>query len=205
MTDHPSSTHNVFRHAKTEDGKGRLFIISAPSGAGKTTLCNALLKHFPDMTISISHTTRAPRKGEQEGVDYFFITEQEFQSGIKNNQWVEWARVHDHYYGTSAKFIDNTTAAGIDILLDIDVQGARQLFKRYPESVGIFILPPSLGALRHRLESRGGDTWAVIEKRLSAAEDEMAQKDLYHHVIVNDDLQNAVEQLIAIVNTYRNR
>lgn len=203
MTDAPSSNSAISK--ARSDRAGRLFIISAPSGAGKTTLCSALLKHFPDMKISISHTTRAPRKGEQDGVDYFFISDREFQDGIKNNQWIEWARVHDHYYGTSAEFIDQSLSNGINVLLDIDVQGARQLFHRYPDSVGIFIMPPSLDELRRRLEKRGGDTPQVIEKRLSAAESEIAQKDIYHHIVINDELQNAVEELISIVNSYRSR
>lgn len=187
----------------TENTRGRLFILSAPSGAGKTTLCAALLKHFDDMRLSISHTTRNPRKGEQDGVHYHFTTVEAFQAGIEANKWVEWARVHDNFYGTSADFIDEMTASGIDVLLDIDVQGARQLFKRYPDSIGIFIMPPSVATLRSRLESRGGDSAEVIKKRLAAAEAEMAQKDIYHHIVVNDKLADAIDELTAIVDSYR--
>lgn len=155
------------------------------------------------MKLSISHTTRKPRKGEQDGVDYYFISEEKFREGIANNRWVEWARVHDNYYGTSADFIENTIAAGIDVLLDIDVQGAQQLFQRYPDSIGIFILPPSMEELRRRIEFRGGDAPQVVESRLTAAKAEMAQKDRYHHIVINDNFQKTLEELIAIIAAYR--
>ncbi|RLC31683.1 MAG: guanylate kinase, partial [Deltaproteobacteria bacterium] len=120
---------------------GSIFIISAPSGAGKTTLCNALLNKFPDLHYSISHTTRKPRTGESDGVDYFFITSHEFKQNIENGTWAEWAQVHDHFYGTSAQFIDHHLSEGKDILLDIDVNGASQIMNRYPDSITIFIMP----------------------------------------------------------------
>ncbi len=200
MTDFYFHTDSSFSN---KAGQGRLFILSAPSGAGKTTLCASLLKHFPDMQLSISHTTRQPRQGEQNGVDYHFIDEDAFQKGIANNRWVEWARVHGNYYGTSTDFIENTISGGYDVLLDIDVQGAQQLFQRYPESIGIFIMPPSMEELRRRIVSRGGDAPQVVENRLTAAKAEMAQKDRYHHIVINDNFQNALEELIAIIAAYR--
>lgn len=182
---------------------GHLFIISAPSGAGKTTLCRALLDRFKDMVYSVSHTTRKPRRGEQNGVDYYFISREDFEKGIRSGRWAEWAEVHGNFYGTSAKFIDNCLACGSDVLLDIDVQGTIQILKQYPDSVTVFIMPPSLDTLRARLESRGTDNREVIAKRLVNARKEMAKKDIYRHVVVNDQLTEAVAKLISIIEKYR--
>jgi guanylate kinase len=183
--------------------RGHLFIISAPSGAGKTTLAKAVLQQFTDMLYSISYTTRKPRAEEKDGVDYHFVSKQDFEKGIKKGRWAEWAEVYGNYYGTSAEFIEKSLSSGCDILLDIDVQGMLQILKHYPDSVTIFILPPSVNALRKRLEMRGSDSMAVIETRLLNAKKEMAQKDSYRHVIVNDKLSGAVEELIAIFKKYR--
>lgn len=182
---------------------GLLFILSAPSGAGKSTLCRAVREHFPDLLYSISYTTRAPRKGEQNGVDYHFISKAGFESGIARNQWAEWAEVHGNYYGTSAEFIDRGLADGRDILLDIDVQGTCRLVKRYPEAITVFIMPPSLESLRSRLENRGTDSPDVIALRLENAKHEMSCKDFYRHVIVNDALSDAVAELIEVIERYR--
>lgn len=183
--------------------KGNLFIVSAPSGAGKTTLCRAVLEHFGDIYYSVSHTTRPPRGQEQDGVDYFFIPKADFLRGIEERCWAEWAEVHDNFYGTSRELLEKRLAEGRDVLLDIDVQGMAQIVRKYPDSVTIFIMPPSLSALRTRMESRGTDTEAVIEKRLRNAENEIAAKDRYRHVIVNDQLQAAVSEMIALVSAYR--
>ena len=156
------------------------------------------------MRYSVSHTTRQPRPGEVNGVDYFFISPDEFQEKLKAGRWAEWANVHGNYYGTSADFIESQVAAGHDVLLDIDVQGAKQILTRFPDrTVAVFIMPPSMDELKKRLSSRGSDSIADIEKRMQNAVREMAQKDLYHHVIVNDRLPEAVDALTALIDAYR--
>jgi guanylate kinase len=182
---------------------GHLFIISAPSGAGKTTIAKAVLQKFKDMCYSISYTTRKPRAEERDGVDYHFVSKQDFKNGIKKARWAEWAEVYGNYYGTSAEFIEKKLSSGCDILLDIDVQGTLQILKHHPDSVTVFILPPSINALRKRLEMRGTDSQAVIEKRLINAKKEMAQKKMYRHIIVNDELSAAIDEICAIFNKYR--
>jgi len=188
---------------KMKPKRGHLFIISAPSGAGKTTLVKAALEQFTDMLYSISYTTRKPRADEQNGVDYHFVSKQDFKKGIKKGHWAEWAEVYGNYYGTSAEFLEKSLSSGYDILLDIDVQGTLQILKHYPDSVTIFILPPSMNTLRKRLEMRASDSKAVIEKRLVNARQEMAQKKMYRHIIVNDKLPEAIEELSDIFKKYR--
>jgi guanylate kinase len=182
---------------------GHLFILSAPSGAGKTTLRQAALVRFPDLSYSVSCTTRLPRAGEQNGRDYVFLTAAEFEAGIREGRWAEWARVHGHYYGTSARFLEQERSAGRDVLLDIDVQGAQQICRRFPDSVTIFILPPSLAVLEQRLRARGTDRPEAIELRLRNARQEMEQSGTYRHLIVNDDLNTAIDELVTILNAYR--
>ncbi|RJQ76895.1 MAG: guanylate kinase [Desulfobacteraceae bacterium] len=193
------------RAAAAEDRprKGQLFVVSAPSGAGKTTLCNAVRRQFSDLAYSVSYTTRKPRKGEQHGKDYFFVTGEEFEEGISRGRWAEWARVHGNLYGTSAQWIADTLTNGRDILLDIDVQGTRQILQRFPEAITIFIRPPSLEALRQRLLERGTDDHAAVELRLINARHEMAQQHLYRHILVNDDLHRATREMIALFEAYR--
>jgi guanylate kinase len=191
-------------NSRIEKGRtGVLFVISAPSGAGKTTLCRALLKHFPDIEYSISFTTRQPRKGEKNGRDYHFVDQGTFRAKLERGCWAEWAEVHGHDYGTSADLLDRSQAAGVDVLLDIDVQGAIQILERYPDAVTIFIMPPSMTVLEERLRKRGTDSRTTIAKRLRNAQTEIVQKDIYRHVIVNDDLQQAIAELIRIVGAYR--
>lgn len=185
--------------------KGVLFILSAPSGAGKTTLCRMLLSRFPDLRYSVSYTTRSPRPGEQNGVDYHFISPEEFEQRRREGKWAEWAEVYGNRYGTSAEWIDRERAAGHDVLLDIDVQGARQIRDRYPESETIFIAPPSKEVLRERLEKRGTDRPEIIERRLKAAAEEMEQSSLYRHIVVNDRLEEAIAELVRIVSSKRCR
>lgn len=196
---HPHSVSPVGATAR----KGVIFIVSAPSGAGKTTLCRALLTHFNDLRYSISYTTRAARAGERDGIDYHFVTREVFEAGIAAGRWAEWARVHGNYYGTSAPFLDRCLAAGEDVLLDIDVQGAAQILERYPSAVTIFIMPPSLEVLRQRLEGRGTDSPEVIARRIANAAKEITGKRLYRHVILNDQLPAATAELIAVVGGYR--
>jgi len=187
---------------ETNSKQGRLFIISAPSGGGKTTLSKALVNRFKDILYSVSYTTRPPRKGELDGVDYCFIQKKDFEKRIESGHWAEWAEVHGNYYGTSAGFLDKGLASGRDILLDIDVQGTLQILENYPDSVTIFIMPPSLETLRKRLEMRRTESRGTIKRRLLTAEKEMAQKGLYRYVIVNDQLSVSIEKLIAIIEKY---
>jgi len=178
---------------------GRLFVVSAPSGAVKTTLCDAARRHLPDLVYSVSSTTRAPRYGEQEGRDYFFVTEAQFRKGIDTGQWAEWARVHDNYYGTAARFIEDHLDAGRDVLMDIDVQGAAQIVRRYPDAVTIFIMAPSMEILRQRITARGLDSGSVIDKRMKNAQAEIACRGMYRHVVVNDDLEAAIARFVSIL------
>ncbi len=182
---------------------GRLFVISAPSGAGKSTLCKMLLEQFPDIRFSVSHTTRMPRPGETDGTDYYFISKDEFIKGTESGRWAEWAEVHGNFYGTSAEILNQALTQGSDILLDIDIQGTLQILSRYPDSITIFILPPSFEILRDRLQSRSTDSPEAVAGRLSNAEKEMAQKDRYRHIIVNDRLSEAARELISIIERYR--
>jgi len=205
MNDHETRPNSPQQRAKTsaDQNAGHLFVVSAPSGAGKTTLCREALKHFTDILYSVSYTTRPPRQGEKDSVDYYFISSDEFKKGISEGKWVEWAQVHGHYYGTSGEFLKKGLAAGKDILLVIDIQGTLQILEKYPGCVTIFIVPPSLKILRQRLESRGTDSAAVIEQRLRNAKDEMSKKGLYRHVIVNDQLNRASRELISLIEKYR--
>lgn len=179
--------------------KGTLFIISAPSGAGKSTLCKAVMGRMGNIRLAVSHTTRAPRKGEVDGVDYHFTTVDRFRAMIDAGDFLEWAEVHGNYYGTSRTMLNSLLNAGYDIFHDIDVQGARQVKPRLLEAVFVFILPPSLEALRERLVGRGTDAPEVIERRLSNAIGEIKAFSLYDYVIINDDLKVATEQLEAVV------
>ncbi len=179
-------------------GMGKLFVISAPSGAGKTTLVRKILKRFKNLSYSVSHTTRSPRGNEQDGFDYFFISLAEFEQKISLDLWLEWAKVHNNYYGTSKKFVRNCLEKGRNLLLDIDIQGARQIMDSDPDLVSIFIMPPSFQILSQRLENRGTDSRKVIASRLENAKLEMTQKDLYQYVVINDDLDEATEELCSI-------
>jgi guanylate kinase len=184
---------------------GCLFILSAPSGAGKTTLCHRLRRRFEDLAYSVSTTTRQPRAGERQGREYHFVNRTDFEEGIAEGRWAEWAQVHGNYYGTNALWIDRTLQAGADILLDIDVQGARQIVERFPDAITIFIMAPSLEELERRLRLRGTDAADTIMLRLANARREISQKDRYRHVVVNDDLERAAAELIGIVEQYRKR
>ena len=203
LSDHTGHGDSDESHTGIEGGSGRLFVISAPSGAGKSTLCRALLAHDPDLNYSISYTSRKPRGQERDGVEYHFISEDEFERGIESGRWAEWARVHGNYYGTSAADLQRQLTGGSDVLLDIDVEGARQIRKRFPESVTIFIMPPSMAVLEQRLRERGTESETEIRRRLQNAQDEMRDRGLYRHVIVNDRLPQATAELIALIDGYR--
>ena len=179
--------------------RGKLFVVSAPSGAGKTTLIRHLLNQFPNLAYSISSTTRPPRDGEIDGKDYFFIPSVAFKEKISQGQWLEWARVHDHYYGTDRHFVQSCLAQGRSLLLDIDVQGADQVMTSNLDPVTIFILPPSIEVLAHRLEKRATDRPEVIKKRLENAASELARAGHYKYQVFNDRLEQAQSDLVDIV------
>ncbi len=178
---------------------GRIFVVSAPSGAGKTTICKALMEQCPGLHYSVSHTTRLPRCGEIDGRDYHFVSEAAFKNKISNGRMVEWAVVYGNYYGTSTESIDLCIREGKNILLDIDVQGTKQLLERYPQVTTIFIMPPSIAVLEQRLIDRGTDNRDVIAARLHQAEAEMKQSDIYQHVIVNNNLGQTIAEMIRLV------
>lgn len=178
--------------------RGNIFVISAPSGSGKTTLCNKLIKALPDLKMSISHTTRKPRAGEIEGVDYFFVDKETFEKMISNNEFIEWAEVYGNFYGTSKSVLQQLMEKGYDILLDIDTEGAKNMKKLYPESILIFILPPSLEELERRLLNRNEDK-DIIKKRLSKANEEISNYKFYDYVVINDNLEKAFNELLCII------
>ena len=184
--------------------RGNLFIVSAPSGAGKSSLISALLKDQPaDMQVSVSHTTRQPRPGEVNGQHYHFVNQDEFKSLIADNAFFEWAEVFGNYYGTSRVTIEQTLAQGIDVFLDIDWQGAQQVKKVMPESIGIFILPPSRTELERRLTGRGQDSQEVIAGRMAQAVSEMSHYNEYDFILVNDDFDKEQRDLLAIIRSQR--
>ena len=179
--------------------KGSLIVVSGPSGAGKGTVCDAFLGAHGEIAYSISATTRAPREGEQDGVNYYFLSRTEFERMIDNGELLEWAEVYGNYYGTPLKKIEERLARGEDILLEIDTQGALNVQKKFPDGVYVFILPPSFDELEKRLRGRGTDSEAVVARRLAAAAGEIAAAKQYAYTIVNDKVENAVRTLSAIV------
>ena len=185
--------------------KGVLFIVSAPSGAGKTTLCSRIMKTVDNLKMSVSFTTRQPRAGEVNDKDYTFVSKQEFQKMIRRKEFVEWAEVHGNLYGTSRKRLNNLLKASFDVLLDIDTQGARQIRKACKEGVFIFILPPSLKILRERLEKRKSNTKEDMEKRLKNALKEIKNYNRYDYVIINNDLKLSIKRLEAVITSERLR
>lgn len=182
-----------------------VFIVSAPSGSGKSTLLRGVFERDDSLVFSISYTTRAPRGQEAHGRDYFFIGHEEFEAEIAAGAFLEWAKVFGNYYGTHRRFLDEAAAAGKDLVLDIDVQGARQLRSKFPEAVSIFILPPSRQELDQRLRARSEDSDEVIERRLRAAAGEMRRSTDYDYVIVNRDVAEATDSLAAIFKAERLR
>jgi len=184
--------------------RGNLYILSAPSGAGKSSLISALLQDNPtDKQVSVSHTTRQPRPGEEHGQHYHFVSADEFKALIAANAFFEWAQVFDNYYGTSRQVIEQTLDKGIDVFLDIDWQGAQQVKKMMPEAIGIFILPPSKQELERRLTGRGQDSQAVIIDRMAKATSEISHYDEYDYIIVNANFDTALADLNAIIRCQR--
>ena len=185
--------------------KGNVFIVCAPSGAGKTSLVRELLARDPNVHLSVSHTTRAPRPGEQGGRDYHFVTRPEFQAMLERAEFLESADVHGNLYGSSQAWIEAHRGRGHDIVLEIDWQGAQQVRKVIPEAMGIFILPPSLEVLRQRMMDRRQDSAAIIERRLKAARGEIAHLEEFDYVIINNNFDEAVGDLASIVRSARLR
>ena len=182
-----------------------VFIVSAPSGSGKSTLVNRVLDQDPNLLFSISYTTRAPRGEEAQGEHYHFITRDEFEARLAQDEFLEHAKVFENYYGTSRLYLDRARAEGKDLVLDIDVQGARQLKKRIPDAVSIFILAPSRDILEQRLRARSEDSEAVIERRLRGAAEEIRNYDQYDFVLVNKDLDESAMRLKSIIEAERIR
>ena len=184
---------------------GNLYILSAPSGAGKSSLINALLADLPrhEVQLSISHTPRQPRPAEEDGVHYYFTCHTEFESLIEKGHFLEWAEVFGNYYGTSLPMIERSLEQGIDVFLDIDWQGARQIREKVPNVKTIFILPPSREELEQRLIGRGQDSAETISKRMAEAESEMSHYDEFDYVIINDDFNQALSELKAILTAER--
>lgn len=186
----------------SSDLPGELFIIAAPSGAGKTSLIASLLKRHPDIALSVSDTTRKPRQGEVEGEHYHFLDRAAFVQGIEQGKYLEHAEVFGNFYGTRREHVESRRVQGRQVLLEIDIQGAAQVRKAVPDACGIFILPPSLGALEGRLHGRGLDEPAVIRRRLEEARNEMQAWKDFDFVVVNDDFDQACDELSAIVTAW---
>ncbi|HUD24863.1 MAG TPA: guanylate kinase [Burkholderiaceae bacterium] len=186
-------------------GPGQVFLVAAPSGAGKSSLVNALLEQDPSIRLSVSFTTRAPRPGEVDGREYHFVSAEEFAQRRSRGEFLETAEVHGNWYGTSRRWIEQELSQGADVLLEIDWQGARQIKQLFAQAVGVFILPPSLEALRARLEQRGQDPPAVIARRLAAARSEIEHVSEFDFVIINEHFERALAELAAVVTAARRR
>jgi len=178
---------------------GSLYIIAAASGTGKTSLVSALLQKINNIEVSVSHTTRKPRPGEEHGKHYFFVDEENFLELVRQQAFLEHAKVFDNYYGTSTQAVRDKLAEGVDVILEIDWQGARQVHKVFPRACGIFILPPSLVSLRERLSDRGQDDTAIIDRRMQSAIDEMSHYMEFNYIVINDDFDHALGELQSII------
>lgn len=188
---------------KNNKREGTLFVISAPSGAGKSTLCRELLRKIPDIKLSVSYTTRKPRKGETNNIHYTFISQKRFKNMINRGEFAEWAMVHGNLYGTSMKRLKKLNKEGYDIILDIDVQGALQVKNSYKNAVYIFILPPSMRVLKQRLMNRKTESDEAVTRRLDRAKDEILSYKEYDYVIINDKLEKAYRGLESIIISAR--
>ena len=182
---------------------GQLFVIPAPSGTGKSTVAMAVRQRVPGLGYSISHTTRKPRGNERDGIDYHFVDDETFNRMIDEGDFVEWARVYDNLYGTSSSGLQDLTSSGLDVLMDVDIQGGRNIKKRFSDSVLIFLLPPSLEELERRLRKRGTDDEPVIEARMEIAADDIKNCVWYDYIIVNDKLETAIDEAQSIIVSER--
>ena len=187
---------------QTKNKSGTLFIVSAPSGAGKTSLVQGLLESFPNLYVSISHTTREKRPYEKDGIDYHFISDDEFEEMAAQNQFLEHARVFDHKYGTSRQLVEKQLAAGKDIILEIEWQGARQIRKLLTKVISIFVFPPSYATLESRLSNRGDGDDSIV-RRMRDAKTEISHYSEYEYLVINDEFQTTLDELRAIVNASR--
>lgn len=185
--------------------RGLLIVLSGPSAAGKNTLLNALMERLSDIKYSVSATTRAPRPGEQDGVNYYFLTREEFERRAAQGEFLEWAEFCGNLYGTPRKYVEEVLASGQDIIMDIDIQGAKQVRKAMPEAVSVFLMPPSAEELRKRIVKRGKDSEEAIRQRLSQVDREIQAVFDYDYVILNDDLERAVGRLVSIILAERSR
>ncbi|MGQ9509201.1 MAG: guanylate kinase [Thermodesulfobacteriota bacterium] len=187
------------------EGKGILFVISAPSGTGKTTLTKRLIEELPGLRFSVSYTTRSPRTNELEGKDYYFITRELFKKMVDCDEFLEWAEVLGNYYGTHRRVVDDLLRDGVDLILDIDTQGAKKVREKVKEAVLIYLLPPSLSCLEERLLKRGLDSAEQIQYRLAQAKKDMEEAFGFHYVVLNDQMEEALARLKAIVLAERCR
>jgi len=197
------SQNSALQHQEENRSKGTLYIVSAPSGAGKSSLVTALLEQTRHIKVSVSHTTRAPRPGEEDGVNYNFVSVKQFKALLAEEAFLEHAEVFGNFYGTSRIWLEEQLNAGTDIILEIDWQGAQQVRKLMPEAVGIFILPPSKAALQERLDNRGQDSAEIIAGRMAQAVSEMSHYDEYDYVIINDRFEVALNELRSVIIAQR--
>lgn len=179
--------------------RGLIIVVSAPSGAGKTTVLKRLMQRHPEIVFSVSATTRASRPGEENGKDYFFFSEEEFRRGIEAGEFAEWAEVHGHFYGTPESFLEFQVSQDKDVILDIDTQGAFQLKENHPEAVLIFLAPPSFEELERRLRARDTESEEVVERRLGVARTELELSSKYDHIVVNKEVEDAVRDIETVI------
>jgi guanylate kinase len=185
--------------------KGNIIVVSAPSGAGKTSICDAVIKEDKNTVYSVSATTRRPRNGENDGIEYFFVSEIGFKTMIRGKKFAEWAKVHGNYYGTPKFFLDRTLKSGKNVLLDIDVQGGINIKKQYPSACMIFIMAPDLKTIEKRLKYRNTDSSKIIKERLENAKKELKYLSKYEYLVINDNLEDAVKSVLSIIKSLEHK